>query len=301
MKELLELDFNLLKCLDTLLDEQSVSKAACRLGVKQPAMSAALVRLREAFKDPLFVRGHRTMIPTKRALALKIPVKNIVKDIAALLEPPSFDPLTTDGTIAIATCDCILKAIVPQLLHALKAEAPGLGVTLISERSHYLISALESGHVDLALISHQHDSNELHSKQLFEDHYVGVARSNHPIFQREKEISIDEFCDLEHAIVASSNELSICPIDETLRKMGKSRSIRLTANYYTSLLDFLKSSDLVSVLPSRLLSNTAELSSFKLPMTTPTLKVMMAWHQRSESIAMNAWLRAQVLSQFKKI
>ncbi|MFJ4064389.1 LysR family transcriptional regulator [Pseudomonas sp. NPDC089996] len=92
MKVLLDLDFNLLKCLDTLLDEQSVSKAACRLGVKQPAMSGALVRLREVFKDPLFVRGHRKMIPTKRALALKSPVKNIVKDIALLLELPPLEP-----------------------------------------------------------------------------------------------------------------------------------------------------------------------------------------------------------------
>lgn len=90
MKELLDLDFNLLKCLDTLLDEQSVSKAACRLGVKQPAMSGALARLREVFKNPLFVRGHRKMIPTKRALAL--PVKNIVKDIALLLELPPLEP-----------------------------------------------------------------------------------------------------------------------------------------------------------------------------------------------------------------
>lgn len=98
MNELIDLDLNLLKCLDTLLDEQNVSKAACRLGVKQPAMSSALVRLRAVFQDPLFVRGHRKIIPTQRALALKDPVKSILKEIALLLKNPSSSQLVSSET-----------------------------------------------------------------------------------------------------------------------------------------------------------------------------------------------------------
>jgi DNA-binding transcriptional LysR family regulator len=94
MKQYPDLDFNLFKCLDALLNEESVTKAACRLGVKQPAMSAALVRLREVFKDPLLVREHRKMTPTKHALALKDPVNRLIKDISRLLEDSSFDALS---------------------------------------------------------------------------------------------------------------------------------------------------------------------------------------------------------------
>ncbi|MDH4847999.1 LysR family transcriptional regulator [Pseudomonas sp. BN605] len=299
MKEILDIDFNLLKCLDTLLEERSVSKAACRLGVKQPAMSAALVRLREAFQDELFTRGHRQMIPTKRALDLKEPVRKIVKDISTIFQPKAFDPFLTEATVAIATTDYTLKTIVPQLLQALKSAAPDLRISLMFEKGHHLVTALEAGKVDLALITDQNPIKHLQCEPLFEDRYVGVLRRDHPILATGKNISIDDFCALEHAIISSPIEEFSCTIDETLRQMGKSRNVRLSANYITSLVDFLKTSDLISVLPSRLLVGLPELEIFELPVEAPTFRTIAAWHPRTEFNPVHIWLRTQVFDQLK--
>ena len=82
------LDLNLLKALDALIDEGSVTRAAQRLSLTQPAVSGMLTRLREYFDDPLFVRAQRGMVPTLRALELAGPVKHILEEIARVLTPP---------------------------------------------------------------------------------------------------------------------------------------------------------------------------------------------------------------------
>ena len=94
MKDITQLDLNLLKALDALLDECNVTRAASRLGVTQPAMSGMLTRLRENFGDPLFVRAKHGIVPTQRALELSAPLKQVISQIGALLQPPNFDPLS---------------------------------------------------------------------------------------------------------------------------------------------------------------------------------------------------------------
>lgn len=92
MKTLNQLDLNLLKALAMLLDERNVTRAAQRLGVTQPAMSAMLNRLRDAFGDPLFIRAQRGLVPTPRALELVEPLRQIISDVSTLLQPVRFDP-----------------------------------------------------------------------------------------------------------------------------------------------------------------------------------------------------------------
>lgn len=111
MRDIRNVDFNLLKALNALLEERNVTKAAQRLSVTQPAMSAMLVRLRESFKDPLFVRVQHGIQPTERALSLIQPVQNVLSEINAMLQPPEFDPTTTEMKLSIASTDYGLTAI----------------------------------------------------------------------------------------------------------------------------------------------------------------------------------------------
>lgn len=94
MDDVRHLDLNLLKALASLLDERSVTRAAARLGVTQPAMSGMLARLRNTFGDPLFARTQRGMVPTSRALGLAQPVRRVMDEIGALLQPAPFEPAT---------------------------------------------------------------------------------------------------------------------------------------------------------------------------------------------------------------
>lgn len=131
MISLRNLDLNLLKALDALLDERSVTRAAASLNLTQSAMSGTLTRLRESLDDPLFVRAKRGIVPTARALELAAPVKRVLGDIEALLQPPLFDPAGATLTLTIAATDYALRAIAVPFLTALKTQAPMMRVALV--------------------------------------------------------------------------------------------------------------------------------------------------------------------------
>ena len=122
--DLRTLDLNLLKTLDALLDERSVTRAAARLALTQPAVSGMLNRLRDYFDDPLFIRAPHGMVPTTRAEALAAPVKRILADIDVLLQPVAFDPNTARLTFTLAATDYALRAVVVPFIAALKTQAP---------------------------------------------------------------------------------------------------------------------------------------------------------------------------------
>ena len=105
MRDIRTVDLNLLKAFDALLQERNVTKAAQRLSVTQPAMSAMLNRLRDSFGDPLFVRVQHGIEPTARALALMPSVKTILAEVNRMLRPVEFDPQTAEMTIKIASTD----------------------------------------------------------------------------------------------------------------------------------------------------------------------------------------------------
>ena len=114
-------DLNLLKVFDVLMDERSVTRAAERLALTQPAVSGMLARLRERFDDPLFVRAQRGVTPTARALELAGPVRQVLAEVEALLRPAAFDPATASFTLTLAATDYALQAIVAPFIAALRA------------------------------------------------------------------------------------------------------------------------------------------------------------------------------------
>lgn len=147
------LDLNLLKALDALLDERSVTRAAERLALTQPAVSGMLTRLRESFDDPLFVRTQRGIAPTLRALALAGPLKELLCNAEALLRPQAFDPATAHMTLRIAATDYALQAVVLPFLAVLRQRAPGLCVAVVPAQHLPLHERLERGDIDLALVT----------------------------------------------------------------------------------------------------------------------------------------------------
>ncbi|MEG0004184.1 LysR family transcriptional regulator, partial [Comamonas sp.] len=137
------LDLNLLKALDALLDERSVTRAAERLSLTQPAVSGMLTRLRESFDDPLFVRTQRGIAPTLRAQALAGPLKELLCNAEALLRPQGFDPATAQMTLRIAATDYALQAVVLPFLAVLRKRAPGVCVAVVPAQHLPLHERLE--------------------------------------------------------------------------------------------------------------------------------------------------------------
>ncbi|HGI9957948.1 LysR family transcriptional regulator [Pseudomonas aeruginosa] len=291
MKDIKTLDFNLLKALDALLDECNVTRAAARLGVTQPAMSGMLTRLRENFADPLFVRAQRGIVPTQRALELGAPLKQVISEIGALLQPPVFDPSTARLKFTIAATDYALRAVALPLLSALKLQAPHVQVALVPVDDKRVQAQLERGDIDLALVTPESTSPDLHARNLFEEHYVCVLRDGHPAMEGRKRLTVNQLCALDHALVSYTGGGFRGVTDEALEKLGKQRQVTLSVKSFLILPEILRASDMVAILPSRLVAGAAGLAVFDPPIDVPGFTKVAAWHERTHRDAAHRWLR----------
>ncbi|WP_210014390.1 LysR family transcriptional regulator [Pseudomonas palmensis] len=291
MKDIRTLDLNLLKALDALLDECNVTRAATRLGVTQPAMSGMLTRLRENFEDPLFVRAQRGVVPTQRALELRARLKQVISEIGALLQPPVFDPSTAQLTFTIAATDYALRAVALPLLTALKLQAPHVQVALLPVDDKQVRAQLECGDIDLALVTPESTPPGLHARNLFEENYVCVLREGHPAMDGHKRLTVNQLCALDHALVSYTGGGFRGVTDEALEKLGKQRKVTLSVKSFLILPEILRASDMVAILPSRLVAGMAGLAVFDPPIEVPGFTKVAAWHERTHRDAAHRWLR----------
>lgn len=285
------LDLNLLKALDALLDERSVTRAADRLSLTQPAVSGMLNRLRESFDDPLFVRAQRGIVPTLRAEQLATPVKQLLADIEGMLQPQTFDPLTASMTIRIASTDYALRAVVVPFLSALRKQAPNIRVSVQPVNHQELQSQLDRGEIDLALVTPEAVTPGLRAIALFDESYVCVMRADHPDALKST-LSLDQFCALEHALVSPSGGGFHGVTDEALEKLGRSRRVTVSVTSFLVLPEILMRSDLIAVVPRRLALHNVGLRVLEPPVEIPGFGKTLTWHERTHRDAGHHWVRS---------
>lgn len=288
------LDFNLLKALDALLDERSVTRAAERLALTQPAVSGMLTRLRESFGDPLFVRAQRGMVPTLRAQYLAAPVKQLLIDIENILQPQAFDPATASMTLTIASTDYALRAVVVPFLRALRVKAPSIRIAVQPIDSQQLLSQLDRGEVDFALVTPESTATVLHAATLFDERYVCVMRADHPDALGET-LALDRFCALDHVLVSSSGGEFEGVTDQALARIGRSRRVAVSVTSFLVLPEILMTSDLIAVVPRRLATNAHGLIMFEPPVDIPGFSKTVAWHERTHHDPGQKWCRSLLI------
>jgi len=291
MNDIRSLDFNLLKAFHALLEERSVTRAAARLSLTQPAVSGMLNRLRENFDDPLFVRAQRGVIPTPRALDLAEPLQRVLRDIEAMLQPAQFEPASAQMTISIAGTDYSLRAVVVPFLTALRQRAPGIRVAMLPIEDDRVLSQLERGELDLALMTPASTPPELHARRLFDEEYVCVLRADHPVIENGT-LTLDRFCELDHAIVSYAGGGFRGATDAALEALGRTRRVVLSLPSFLVLPEVLRASDLVAMVPRRLIGDLAGLALVEVPLVVPGFTKIVAWHERTHANAAQAWLRA---------
>lgn len=292
------LDFNLLKALEALLDECNVTRAARRLGVTQPAMSGMLVRLREHFQDPLFVRAQRGIVPTRRAEELAAEVRRIIAQINALQQPASFTPSSANLTFTIAATDYALRTIAVPLLSAIRQQAPHIRIAFVTVDETQIQRQLERGEIDLALMTPNTAHPDLHARHLFEEHYVCVLREHHPVLKNRKKLTLEQFCTLDHALVSLHGAAFSGITDLVLDQTGKSRKVCVSVGSFLILPDILRSSDLVAVLPSRLVDGQQGLTAVPVPVGIPGFTKIAVWHERTHQDPAQRWMRETLFRQF---
>jgi DNA-binding transcriptional LysR family regulator len=295
-----DVDLNLLVVLDTMLRTQHVSRAAEALGMSQPALSAALNRLRALFGDPLFVRSSRGMQPTPRARQVAQPLRSIIETIQAeVLQHSRFDPSTAQRVVTINMSDVGELVFLPALLAHLKQVAPAIDLKTVSTPSPDLEDALRSGEVDLAVGYFPGiDSAVVYEERLFSHRFVCVIREGHPDIGRQ--MTRAQFLAAEHAVVHPEGK-SHERFEQALIAQGLTRRVRVGLPHYLAIPTLLAESDLVVTVPYAV--GIAFLKMGKVRMIDPPIRVRpvevrQIWHARYQQDAMNVWLRGVVKHLF---
>jgi DNA-binding transcriptional LysR family regulator len=296
---LAQIDLNLLVTLQALLEERNVTRAAQRLHLTQPSVSVRLAKLRRIFRDPLLVAGPRGMLPTARALELLEPLRTTLDGLSRLLNSDqAFDPHSAQVTWHISCADYAEQAILLPLLTELRKVAPATRIA-VHPVSHTEVAKLtESGIVDLALMALDYAPPSLRSKVLFKERYVFTARKNHSVFKQP--LTLARFCELDHVLVSPDGGGFIGPTDLALRKLGRERRVTVSVPHFLFVPELLRSSDLVAVLPERLLAGRAhDLRVADPPLTIPGYEMIMVWHERSHLDPAHRWLREAISAAIK--
>ncbi|MFG1206711.1 LysR family transcriptional regulator [Xanthobacter flavus] len=287
------LDLNLLVTLEALLAERNVTRAAARLHLSQPAVSAQLARLRDLFDDPLLVPARRGMTPTAKAVELAGPLRAALDQLRTTLEARDFDPATADLTVTIACSDYIQAAVVMPLVVALRARAPGVRVAVRHLMPELIEQQLASGETDLVLTTPLPTQAHLRAQHLFAETYVLIGRRGHPRLRRG--LSIEAYAELEHVIVSPSGGQFRTPVDEGLAALGHRRNVVMSAASFLFIPEIVAASDLVALVPRRLLRDPpARLVMIELPWLAEGFEVDLIWHERTHGHAGQRWLRALI-------
>ena len=285
------LDLNLLVTLETLLVEQNVTKAAARLNLSQPAVSAQLNRLRDLFDDPLFIPAQRGVTPTAKALELLDPLRTSLDGVReTVVRHRHFEPGRAELTISVACTDYLQAAIAIPLAKEVRLRAPGVRIALHNLDVNQLAEQMEQGIVDLALMTPLSAPQSLRSRHLFEERYVLIGRRNHPAL-RER-MSIDDFTNQEHVIVSLRGGDFDTPVDQALAVLGKARRVVLSAASFLFVPEIIVNSDFVALVPERLVLNRADkLAIVNCPFPVEGFEVGMVWHERVHNHSGHRWVR----------
>jgi DNA-binding transcriptional LysR family regulator len=290
------INLDLLVTLETLLVEQNVTRAAARLHLSQPAVSAQLNRLRHEFDDPLLIPAQRGMTPTAKAMELLDPLRQALDQVRATVAThKNFDPAKAKLTVAIACTDYLQAAVIKPLVLKLRMRAPGVRVALRNLDMPQLETQMARGDVDLGLMTPQAAPLSLRSRHLFDERYVLIGRRKHPRLRNG--ITVEEFAQLEHVVVSLDGGGFVTPVDNALTALGHRRNAVLSAASFLFVPEIVSHSDFVALVPERLVRDRADkLKVMDCPFPVEGFAVGMVWHERSHGHSGQRWIREAIVS-----
>ena len=292
--ELRRLDLNLLFVLDALLDEPTITRAAQRLQLSQPTVSASLAKLRDVFSDELFVRSHGTMNATPLAMSLREPVSNVLRLIRHdILARSGFDAATSRDTFTIGLSDIGELEFLPSLMQRFAELAPYARVKAVSCNPEILADAMDAGEIDLA-VGYFPDLTTSGFKQqvLFAHETSVVVRAGHPQFADG--ITLDQYRGARHiAVEQQSRHHDI--VESALARQEIERNVVLTVSHYVNVPALVAQSDFVATIAKPLARRFAEhypLCLLPVPFDIPPRQIKQLWHRRFDNGERLVWLRS---------
>ena len=325
------LDLNLLRVLDEVLTERSLTRAARNLAMTQPAVSNAIKRLRDVLGDPLVQRAGFGVEPTARALVLWPAIRSALAGLQQSLSPGAFDARSSDATFILAMADATAAELMPGLVDIIERDATGVSMRVLPLTTRDPRHLLDQERIDLAVghfpavladLTAQAQSGlsaatgqplgtssvsstlgalsagaSFEHTRLYVGEYVCVMRRGHALAKR-KTLTLDQYCAAHHLLVSFSGK-PFGFVDQALSSLGRTRRIVLTVNQFFTAGRVVANSDLLTVLPRhfvRVADAAGDLTVRELPFAMPLVHVEALWHHRKTPSAAHQWLRASVLS-----
>ena len=295
-----DIDLNLLRLFDAVYGTRNVSRAADLLDLTQPAASQGLTRLRLLIKDPLFVRAGGGVQPTPKADRLAEAVRGALGLLEqALHESVVFDPSQAQKTFRIHMSDIGESRFLPELMAALREQAPGVRLETQPLPAGGIADALDSGRIDFAF-GFLPSVKETQRVQLIKDRYVVLLRKGHP-FTRRRSTAVplmERLRELEFVAVRSHAD--------TLRILQASQleqRVRLTAEHFMVLPDIVRATDLAVVMPRNIARGFARDGGYAIVEPGFALRdftVSLHWSRRFEAEPGNRWMRELIEELFKE-
>lgn len=291
-RQLRRLDLNLLVVFDALMRERSVSRAAQRCFLSQPAMSNALNRLRGMLDDPVLVRTSRGMMPSPRAQALAGPIRSLLNQLGSHLQPPApFDPKTSQRDFTIALTSYGENVLLPEISRAFCASAPGARIDITRLTDQVPLEALERGEIDLVVGVREYlpPQQQLRSEPFLSDRLVCVARKRR---RRSRRLSLRQFLAHRH-VYPTPLGIKHNIVDEWLARQDAQRDIAVSTHSYLVAARIVSETDYLLSLPSRIadqLMTLFPLDVLQPPTDFPAFELNLVWHPLYENEPAIGWL-----------
>ena len=282
----------LLPSLLALVDEQGVTRAAGRMRISQPRMSARLATLRRLLADPLLVpaAGRRGVVPTTRALELAATAKEVLDALDSAVSGSTFDPLGATRTFTIMANDNASLIVGVPLIDAVRAASgPGVRVALLNY-DPLRLRTLENGELDLVLGSSSQLAPipSLIARTVVRDRFMTASNAD----RGEAGVTIDDFCARDHVVVSGTGGGFDSLVDEELARSGRSRRVAVSVQSYLVALELVASSDLLATLPGALMAHRRpQIRTFEPPLPLAPFGLAAGWHLRSANDPSHRWLR----------
>ena len=297
-----QLDFNLLKALQALLDTRSVTQTGERLGLSQPAASRVVARLRAELDDPLLVRTAKGYVLTPRAESLWVGTRDALAQVQRVFEPIHFNPAASDRTFRLATTDYGVLASVVPLSKVLSEKAPRLGLG-VQPWNDDTLNALEQGRIDLALYADDPLPPDFHYRDLYRESYAVLMRRDHPLHQRmssrRKKNLINWLAEYPHVVASYPSGRRYLADDVLAQLNGLGHHIAIELPYFLAAPRLLVGTDRVMLLPAlaaKTLAKSDELVWMPLPANSLGFSYRLIWHERAHHDPALVWLRREILA-----
>ncbi len=290
------LDLNLLVALDALLTERSITRAAERIYLSQPATSGALARLREVFDDELLVRVGAKMMPTPLGTSLEAPVRNILMQIQATVDRRlEFNAAESDRRFRLLMSDHTSTSLMTHVVRRIAKIAPTVQLEFIGPTNNPT-DGLEQGEVDFLLMPHKVLSKDHPSQELFEEQFVCIGWDDNPLL--EKELSLKDYLGAGHVIVKFGDMRKESQDQIILRnQFGIETRVEIITSSFTSIPQFIVGTHRISTVYRQLAKSWSELLPIKIlpvPVDMPTIQWGIQWHKYRDLDPGIQWLKNQI-------